>query len=220
MDFESIQADFKKDVERLKVLADRLIQDPKDVEALIEWGFLRTVDAFDAEEALEALNKALSLSKNNAEIYFWLAKTYYHNFFNLERTRTALKKGLEADSTRADCHDLLSEVLESFEKKSEQSLYHAKKAVELEPSWVFPRMRLISKLTKDNKFDEAEVHAMKAKELFENIKLPKPKTRMEEYYEYCVRGRVPKSKERINEVVREVREKRNEFKKMSLKTEK
>ncbi|MCK4499280.1 hypothetical protein KAU11_02185, partial [Candidatus Babeliales bacterium] len=66
MDFESINADSKKDVLRLKVLAECLMENPDNVDALIEWGFLRTVDAFDIVEALEALNRALSIDKNNA----------------------------------------------------------------------------------------------------------------------------------------------------------
>ena len=211
MDFETIRADSKRDVARLRVLAERLKTNPNDVEALIEWGFLRTVDAFDINEALEAFNKALSIDKNNAEIYFWLATTYYLSFCDLDRARAALEKSIEIEPLRADCHDFLSEILNQFGKYPEQSLYHVKKAVELEPTWIYPRMRLISMFLKNGKLELAEALAQETKDVFDNMELPKPSTIMEKYYEDCVRGRIAKSKKRIEEVIVKIKEKRQKI---------
>ena len=196
------------DWEYMKFYEKKLKQNPNDIKVLTELGFLNMLEDGDHDKAICLLNHAFKLDQSNTEPLFWLAKTYYHCFYDEKAIKKTLKKALKINPSSAACHELLADVFNHFDENCDKSIYHLKKAVEAEPTWIAPRMRLSRYLMEDGKFDKAKAVAKKAYEIFKTLQLPALKTRMEEYYEESVRGRVPKKIKNIKMLLKDIKKAR------------
>ncbi|MFC1854485.1 tetratricopeptide repeat protein, partial [Candidatus Dependentiae bacterium] len=199
--------------EYMKALERKIINYPNDLNSLIELGYLYMDHFHDGKKSLDYLQRALDLDPEDSEALFWMAKTYCHEFCDDEKAKQALCEAIKIDPSRADCHDFLASFL--IWDDDEKSLYHLKKTIELEPSWIYPRTRLFGRFMGENNFSEAEKIAIETLEIFNNLKIPRPKTPREEYYEECVTGRVEKSKAMIEGLFKEIKKSRlklNRFK--------
>ena len=103
------------DWEYMKFYEKKLKQNSNDIKVLIELGFLNMLEDGDWDEALRLLKRALDLDPKNVEALFWLAKTYYHCFFDEKATKKALEKALKINPRSAACHECLADVLEPLE---------------------------------------------------------------------------------------------------------
>ena len=175
----------REENERMLILEKRIKENPNDFEALLEKGFLCIGGPFmSPDEALECLEKAVELKPDNVEALFWLAKTYYHDFCDDDKTLELLERALKFAPDRADLHSLISGIL-----PAKDAIFHLRKAISLEPTWVIPRKALSRKLLDQNLFNKAEHEAKKAYENFNKFKNQELKTSYEKYYEPCITGR-------------------------------
>lgn len=200
------------DFEYRKLCEAKLEKNPKDVDALIELGYLYFVDCEDRDKALQLLKHAIKLDPNNAEAYYWLAKSYNHNFFDEEKTKEALEKALLIDPNRADCQLMLLGFLEDQGMKYNRLIQELKRLIKHEPTWMYLRTTLTYHLLEKNKFDEAKQVAKEARQVFKKMKLPTPTTPREEYYEECVRGRTKQIVKHLDELFEDIEEARLEHK--------
>ncbi|MCK4499078.1 hypothetical protein KAU11_01115, partial [Candidatus Babeliales bacterium] len=142
-------------------------------------------------EGLPTLEQALKLDPNNVDTLYWLAKMHYHGTGDTNSVKSIIKKALILDPNRVDCLDLLAEILSHGygEEGLQESLELSRKAVQLEPSWPSPRMRLVSRLIQVNRLDEAEKFIYEGLEIFKEFELPKNASRIDDYIEFMVTGR-------------------------------
>ncbi len=200
---------------RKKILKVKLEQNPGDIKALIELGFLHILEDANHDESLRLLNRVLELDPKNVEAMFWLANSYYHCFYDEKKAKEILEKALKINPHDAACHKFLADIFRGLDKSYNKSIYHIKKTIESEPTWITPRIRLSRYLMKIHKFDEAEIVAKEAIEIFKKTKFPITETRMEEYYEECIRGRLPSEKKYIEELFEDIKKARKEYGKQS-----
>ncbi|MFC1854348.1 hypothetical protein ACFLY6_00565 [Candidatus Dependentiae bacterium] len=196
-----------KQNERMQVLEKRISDNHDDVEALLEKGFLCIGGPFmSPEEATECLGRVIELEPDNTEARFWLAKTYYHEFCDENKTRTVLEEAVKIDPFRADCHTFLASILYYEFNQKTLAENHYKKAIELEPNWPFPRISLIRYLIKERRLDEARKEIKQAMCTVNKTIKPEIKTDYDSYYENCVTGRAGIDKEWLEEMKDEIEE--------------
>ena len=199
----------------MKVLNKRLMKNPDDVESLIEKGFLHFEPLEECSEGLLVLRHAVKIDPKNVDAWFWLAKTIYHGIGNPESVQEALETALKLDPNRVDCIDLLAEILSGEgEENYKKSIKLSKKAINLEPTWPAPRMRLISKLIRSEQFDEAKKFIFEGIEVFQEFELPKNASRIDDYREDLITGRTDYTKDDFYDSLKEIHEKQIENKKI------
>ena len=189
----------RKENERMLILEKRIKEDPNDFEALLEKGFLCIGGPFmSPDEALECLEKAVELRPDNVDALFWLAKTYHHDFCDDDKTLELLERALTLAPDRADLHSLISDI---FHRTSpEKAVYHLKRAIELEPTWIFPRTILANYLLEWGYVEKAKHEVKEAYKVFKDLKKPELKNSYDEYYERCVTGRASVTQEDFDEL--------------------
>jgi tetratricopeptide (TPR) repeat protein len=205
-----IKTGFEKedDILYMQELDKRLQKNPHDISTLIEKGFLQLEPFLQVDNAVKTLELANQLKPNNVNTLFWLAKVYYHGLCDEEKTRKVLRKALSINPHRADCHDLLAEIIRYIDKDEITFLYHLIKAVECEPTFIFPRERLCYFLIEKNALDEAGEVYFETLKIYNSMIFPIPKAPLERYYEGCVTGRYPEVKNRIDELLKTINAKR------------
>ncbi|MFC1854908.1 tetratricopeptide repeat protein, partial [Candidatus Dependentiae bacterium] len=181
--------------EYTKALELKLETYPNDVNALIELGYLYMDHFHDGEKSLNYLKEAIKIDPKECEIMFWMAKTYRHQICDIEKAKSTLQTAIKIDPNRADCNDYLAHILWCSGGPEKQVVYHLKKAIKAEPTWIRPKAALCNYYIKKHNFIEAQKVAKEAVEAANNIKTIRPKTPSEEYYEKYVTGRYPSPKE-------------------------
>lgn len=182
----------------------RLEQNPNDVEALIERAFLSIDFVDEIDYAIGLLEHALKLEPTNVDALFWLAKIFVHCLCNREDARKTLTKALDIEYSRADCHILLAGTLKYLGDDILISIYHLKKAIELEPTWILPRTKLSRYYLQLGKVNKAEKEANLALTVFETLDFQNAQTPIQEYYEECIRGRIPKTKQKLEKLFKDI----------------
>lgn len=191
----------KSDIEQLNMINKKLDQNPSDVRLLLEKGFLLMEPFHDTEASLTLFRQAVELAPNNVDALFWLAKSLYHDHFQEQEPKALLEKALSIDPRRAEVHDFLAGILSSSESNLERSIFHFKKTIEFEPTWIWPRISLGCCFLKKNEFVLAEGELLKALDVFNKIVKPVPTSSMEKYFENCVTGRTERIRQHIDEML-------------------
>lgn len=193
----------EKNLKCLEIIENKLKKNPDDVEALIEKAFLYITVFEDFDEAEIVLENAFNLEPNNVDVLFWFSTLHYHGTGDEASAKELLEKALLIAPEKAECHDLLSSILQYSDSQEdrEKSLWHCKKAVELEPTWFIPHIKFINQLIERNEFDKARQSALDA--LLE-------KCTIDEYYEYFITGRTQYSKSIFDDLLKKIRECSNE----------
>ena len=167
-----------------------LKNDPKNIQALLKKGFYLFDDMVDGK-AIETFNKVIEIDPNCVDAYVWLAELYIYHWADTPKADKVLQKALVIDQNRADVHKLLgSGYMRYYPERysKDEILYHFRRAIELEPSWIAPRGYLIEYLFNDSEYDLAKKELDEAyAQLQENF--PVPEDDMEKYYEQFVTGR-------------------------------
>ncbi len=175
----------KEDYQKIDELNKILEKDPTNIKALIRKGYI-FYDGTENHEAEKAFEQAIKIDPKCTDAYFWLAKCLW-NYCEYEKAIVVAKKGLEIDSNRADLHEMIVWALGSLKQYNDEFLYHVKKVIELEPTWITPKADLIRGLIARKEFDLAK---KEIDETFRHIKLiPVPSDVMEKHYEGLVTGR-------------------------------
>ena len=158
---------------------------PHNIQAKLEKAFIY-FDAHADGKALDILEDVIKIDPNCIDAYVWLAEIYIYGWAEYKKAKEILLKALEMDSGRADVCKLLADVYFDEGKYDLQEEY-MKKALEIDPSWITPRVALIYKLISEKKWKEAQEKLDYAKSLAGKIKLPEDD--MEQYYETLISGR-------------------------------
>ena len=167
-----------------------LKNDPKNIQALLKKGFYLFDDRVDGN-AIETFNKVIEIDPNCIDAYVWLAELYIYHWSEVQKADEALKKALKINPDNAAVHRLIaSGYLEAYPGgySKQDILYHLKKAIELEPSWIAPRVSLISLLFVEGQYALAKKELDEAYGQFQDD-FPEPKDDMERYYEQLITGR-------------------------------
>ncbi|MFC1854713.1 tetratricopeptide repeat protein, partial [Candidatus Dependentiae bacterium] len=169
---------------------------PDDYNMLKEKAFLSfTFPRVNMRKAEADCKRFLKLYPDNVDTLFSLAyRTFinsYNDFTQNEKSRSLLEKALKINPKRADCYSLLADIERFSGKDIETSIYYLKKAIELEPAWINPRIKLSYYFSENNDFDMAEKVAQEAFKTFKSLKFSKPKNDIERYYEEGITGRTP-----------------------------
>lgn len=185
-----------EDYKKIKELDKKLESNPNDLNLLMKKAYIYA-NGYDDENVIKIYEHIIQLDPNYVEAYFWLSYYYYQIGFLSEAIEVA-QKGLKIDPKRADLY-LIIAWANSFEAGDKKEfLFNVKKVIELEPSWLTPRIALIYFLIHNNDHQEAK------KEIAEALKKVKdyavPKDEVERRYEYYVTGRTSEStKKTLNE---------------------
>ncbi len=151
---------------------------------LLEQAF-KFFDKNKTEEAYKIYNEIMQLYPNDADAYVWMAESYLANEGDNDKAKECLLKALNVDPNNAGIHSLLAWA-DELEDKS-VVINHLKRAIELEPTWIWPRISLILELANSNP-KEAQFEIAKTYK-FLDYNFPIPDNEMDRYYEYFITGR-------------------------------
>jgi tetratricopeptide (TPR) repeat protein len=177
------------DIKLLNALDEKLKNDLNNVQLLIEKGFLLMEPFHNTNCSLALFQRAVELEPNNITALFWLAKSLFHDHFREEDAKKIMEHALQIDNNRAELHDFYAGILQDLVKDTEKSIVHLKKAIALEPTWLFPRIGLSYHLIDKGDLAQAEQEANEALKIFRTQKKCNPITPIEQYYEQCITGR-------------------------------
>lgn len=205
----------KKQIAEINI-EKRLIENPNDIQALIEKGFWY----FSRENTTDAIKTFINVSNlysNNVDALFWHAIVLFADNLNFEKAKNLLQKALVIDPNRADCHCVLADVfgeLSDINKRPKlylkKSIDHFKRVIELEPNWIWPRIKTSHRLIENNQIDLAELQIFEAMRTFEICTTPEISNRMEKYFESCITGRTSVKKAHFDQLLERIKEIRSE----------
>lgn len=184
------------DQKKVAALDEILKTKPNDVSTLIEKGFIFFENQVDGK-AIEIFKKVIDIDPTYVDAYVWLAELFLFHWADTERAEPYLISALKINPNRADVHKLLANSFDLQKNKSKQ-LYHLKKAIELEPSWISPRIELIVLFLQEKKFDLAKQELEEAyKQLQTGFKVSD--NPMQQYYELLITGRTGYTKSDLDD---------------------
>lgn len=198
----------KKTLLLLKNLDARIKNNPGDVEALMQKGFLYFEPLHRTGEAVEIFENIVKLNPKNDDAYYWLATVLYKRLGNDCEAEKLLRQALQLNSNNAKVHYLMMFILNTLGKSAKEAAEHLKTTAQLEPTWLLPRISLSYEFLDKNLIDAAEQEIFAAYELFKNLKVPALTTPMEHYLEDHVTGRTSctqKDFDRLFEKISEAR---------------
>lgn len=180
-----------EDQKQLDALDKLLEKDPHDIKVLMEKAFILYY-CFRDHEAITIYKKIIELAPNFIDAYFWMAECMRDHLANFNEAIAAINIALTLDPNRADCHEILAWCILSLYNETPIYFYHIKKAIELEPTWISPRISLVESLINIGELSEAqqELESLKTQiksnpEIFFDENL----WNMETHYECMITGR-------------------------------
>ncbi|MBS0622089.1 MAG: tetratricopeptide repeat protein [Verrucomicrobia bacterium] len=136
----------------VNTVKEQLVQHPDNLKLQVLLGILLWINRSDkVEQTVKLLEDAIERGYKNAEVHFWLANCYYHNFNELERAEELLRKGLYYEPNNPECLSLLATCTkEEKEERGEEThpllyLHKIMEAVKAAPSW--PHLREFAVVT-------------------------------------------------------------------------
>lgn len=177
-----------KDKERLLQLEQRLVDNPRDYQAMLEKAILYYEPFHLSDAAVQLFTTLVEHDATNVDALFWFAECLFDHIGDYEKAENLLRRALALNPKRADCHYLLASVVEFTSASEEVMLLHAQKAVELEPSWIHPRLFLASLLLKKDDLVGAKRHATIAMDTIVHD-IPVEEDSIKKHYERLITGR-------------------------------
>lgn len=192
--------------EYLAILEQRLQKNPQDREALLHKAIV-LYDFYKKPDEGEAIFQILlRQDPSNVDVYLWCGE--FQRFFYGGPIEAAqyLKKALEIDPNRADCHALLAGMLEELKDTAPEEVeFHYRKSFELEPTYIHPRFYLAKYFFEQGKFKQARHELEEALKYITDGKWPTSNP-VEEYYEEMITGRSSDGNTRILDFIKEIDE--------------
>lgn len=139
-------------------------------------------------EAIKAFNEVLERNPQYVDAYIWLAELLLFHWADAETAIPLLEKAQEISPQRADIYYLFASAYQK-QNNTAQMLFHLQKAIQLEPTWLTPRMCLIQYLITEDKHEEAR-YELNELEKYQQNNLPAPNNEMLVYYEKFITGRL------------------------------
>ncbi|MDR3647025.1 MAG: hypothetical protein P4L22_05800 [Candidatus Babeliales bacterium] len=190
---EVLPLEEQKKVEELEKV---LKTNPKNISALMEKGFIFFENQVD-EKAIQIFKKVIDIDPTYIDTYVWLAELFIFHWADADSAEPYLLSALKINPNRADVHKLLANAFDLKKDRSKQ-LFHLKKALELEPSWISPRIELMILFLEEKKFDLAKEQLDNAYQQLQSH-FPIPENPMQQYYELLITGRTGYTKSDLDE---------------------
>lgn len=212
----------EKQKQELIKLDELLKIEPYNIDALQRKGFIIT----DCEEFLDAekvYKKILNIDPKNYMAFLWLIINTW-TLGDIYQLKDVALKALEAYPEDAAFHMFLAEAYSDLIRyfssdDTDNFFYHIQKAIELEPTWLRPRIDLIEFLTSIKKYERAKLEIEAAyKQIQDNF--PKPKNDVDEYFESFITRRLDSdfNRDALNELLIEIENPKSSRKYILMKT--
>lgn len=179
------------DQKQLDALDELLKKKPHDIKVLMQKAFILYY-CFRDHEAIAVYKKVIELDPNFVNAYFWMAECMRDHLANFDEAIAAMNIALKIDPSRADCHEVLAWCILSLYNDTPEYFYHIRKVIELEPTWITPRISLIESLINIGELIEAqkELEALKMQiKISHKTSFDENIWNMETHYECMITGR-------------------------------
>lgn len=176
-----------EDQKRIDALDVAIQRDPNNLLLRMHKGFLLYQAQADGQ-AIKEFNEVLARDPQYVDAYVWLAELLLFHWAAAEDAIPILEKAREIAPHRADIYYLLAVAFQKQDNVS-QFIYYMKKAIDLEPTWPYPRMCLIEHFVAAGENDLAR-QQLQELEKHAPANFPVPDDEMELYYEELITGRV------------------------------
>lgn len=173
----------------IKELDFRIRENNNDIEALMLRGFLYFEPFHDGAAALNMFKRIIELDSSNVDAYYWMAETYARCFGDHQQALSYLQQALLLDPKCAKAHYYVFFLLNTLKQPRAMAGEHLNIVIQLEPTWIFPRISLSFRLLRDGFIVDAEREANAAYELFKKRNFPAPNSPIEQYLERYITGR-------------------------------
>ena len=144
-----------RDYKKIEELDKQLKNDPNDLDLLMAKAFVY-FQAYDDENAPKMYEKIIKLYPKHIDAYFWLAYYLFRIACREEYSVRTSKKGLKLDPNNAALHAVLAWAIDFGGGDKKEYVPNLKKAIELEPTWITPRISLIENLIEKKELKEAK----------------------------------------------------------------
>jgi tetratricopeptide (TPR) repeat protein len=169
-------------------LHEKLLLNPKDINALIQLGALEFEYFHETDKALAILETAIAIDPLNVDAKFWVAMCLYFDCFEYTKALDILIDALKLDPKRPDCLSLIGSIIREIDGPIEKAIEYVQKALIYAPDWPMLRCQLARLLLKVGKIRAAEEEAQKAFQM-QPLDPEIIKNEVERYYESVVTGR-------------------------------
>lgn len=170
-------------------LEKRLEKSRNDIEALIHKAIMLYEPYHDSDQAEVILKKIIDQYPQNVDARMWRAEFLCFWHASYEDAEPHLRAALAINPNRADCHAVLGGVLETMRSRMPEAEFHYRKAFEIEPTWIGPRVFCANILFERGDFQGARHELKEALKYVIDGKWPTSNP-VEEYYENMITGRL------------------------------
>jgi tetratricopeptide (TPR) repeat protein len=184
-----MMAENLSDIEVFNHLQDDVKQNPKDIQLQILLGAMMFEPFHETDKAIAIFEQAIEIEPLNVDAHFWMAKCFYHDYVDFERTQAILQKALALDAKRADCLSLMASVITDLGGTPLRRLEYLEQAVKQAPDWISPRQYLVQTLMELGDMDRAYAEVIITLSFVKTQKEIQPSNPVEAYYESVVTGR-------------------------------
>lgn len=197
---ETLPLEEQKKVDEL----DKILKvKPNDIPTLMEKAFILFENQIDGK-AIEVFKQVIDIDYIYVDAYVWLAELFLFHWADIERAEPYLVEALQIDQNRANVHKLYADLYAEKQDQFKQ-LYHLQKSIELEPSWLSPRISLIELLLSQKKYKLAKKQLEEAYYQIQSP-FPIPHNPMQQYYELLITGRTGYTKKDLDEYKKRIEE--------------
>ena len=201
-----------EDYDYLAKLDEKIKKKPNNVELLIERGFLCHDPFENSDEALKSLEFALKLDPENVRALFWTAETHLHGTGDIYEARKTLEKCLQLTQDKAEVYVSLADIVYTIEEKEVgKAINFFKTAITLQPTWLYPRIRLVDLLNTKFHFRKAKRIVNEGLQNYKEFVLPDGYSRQQEYLELYITGKTRFIKKDLEKLLQEINKKQRDF---------
>jgi tetratricopeptide (TPR) repeat protein len=177
----------KEDYKKLEMINALLKNDPTNLILLLQKAYVY-LNGYDNENTIANYRHIIELYPDCIDAYFWLSYYLHRIGCDPEQAMEVAQEGLKISPTNGGLHAIIAWTLEWYSDKDDEFLYHLKKAIQLEQTWISTRISLIDYFIKHKNFDLAKEEIYKALDLVCDD-YPTPKDEMESEYEIGITRR-------------------------------
>ena|SRR3990167_929859 len=185
------------DYEKIDDLENKLRRDPDNLDLLSQKAFIYFL-GYDDKNVIKIYDKIIQLYPDSIDAYMWLSYYFYQAMSDSFESIDIAKKGLTIDPKNAALHLIIAWALDSLDEDNDEFKYNLQKAIEIEPTWITPRITFIDYLIRQKKYQEAKDEINIAIKYFDpNFAVPKDPIKYQ--YEFYITGRADHSNKEMLE---------------------
>ena len=194
------------DIQKIEKLKKLIEEESIDSKILTELGASLLIAANDYNAAVEYLEKAIELDKQNVDAYFWLATCFYYVFDNIDQSIKLINKALEIDPARVDCLSFMYRLIWHSTIDPKNGIEFLKEAIKHSPDWILLKIQYLLFAMSQNDLILAEDQLKQLEHLLSNsIDSRLSDDILERYYDFYIKGNAKENLNTINDLIRIVK---------------